>query len=80
MKAGHVYWLAFQNQIPLVQKSAAEIAFPLVLNRKAMDDLEALARELGHPPEWLIARLVETVLSERNVAKNLLDGVRAPHV
>ena len=78
MKSGAVYKVCSEYRISLVPKTHAETSFPIVVSKRALTDAEAIAKDLQMPPTWMMARLLEVVLSERTVAVNLLDGVRAP--
>lgn len=41
---------------------------PLMVTRKTMEDLESLSKNLALPPDWMMARLLEAVIAERNIA------------
>ncbi|MGJ0508394.1 MAG: hypothetical protein ACR652_14985, partial [Methylocystis sp.] len=60
-------------------KTAADVVLPpIMVSRKTMGDVEHLSKTLALPPDWMLARLLEAVAAEPNVAVNLLDGAKAP--
>lgn len=78
MKTGAVYKVCSEYRISLVPKTCAEVAFPIVVSKRAMTDAETISKDLAMPPVWMMARLLEAVVEERTLAINLLDGVNAP--
>ena len=76
MSRGNVYRLLSEFRIALVPKAAGQKAIQLGIAAKAFADAYELAGALEMPPERMMAKLLETVLAERTIAVNLLDGVR----
>ncbi|MGJ0509195.1 MAG: hypothetical protein ACR652_19140 [Methylocystis sp.] len=74
----HVYRMLSDYCITLGRKAPGQKAVSVAISDQAFADAQELAGQLGMRPEWMLGRLLEAVLAERNVAVNLLDGVKAP--
>jgi transposase len=72
----HVYRMLSDYRIALAPKAPGQKSVSLAVSSDAFAAAYELAGRMGMDPNWMMARLLEAVLSERNVAVNLLDGVR----
>lgn len=69
----HVYDVSVRYKIPFCRKDANETAFTIVLNKQCLEQAKELAKPSGADPYQLMGRLLEAVLAEPTVARNLLD-------
>ncbi len=67
-----------EYRVPLVPKTSAQMAFPVVVSKSAMGEAQKIAARLKIDPYWMAGRLIEAVAEEPALALNLLDGVEAP--
>ena len=73
---GNVYRVLSDFRISLQPKKAGQKSVQLGISASAFADAYELAGTLEMPPERMMGKLLETVLAERTIAVNLLDGVR----
>ena len=74
---GNVQKILWRLRINLVHKAPSQTAFTCVISKKSMEAAIALAEQLHHEPQWMLARLIEIVIEEKAIAENLLEGVEA---
>jgi hypothetical protein len=63
------------NGIRLVPKTQAQTAFVIVIARETMAEIERISEPFGADPQFVAARVLEKVVSDNAVLREIVKGV-----
>ena len=75
--ASRVYALLRRHGMRLVPKTVAQASFPLVISRESLEKADRVSGSRGCDPYWLMGRLVESALRDRQTIDELLGKLEA---